>query len=77
MKTIIVMDQDIVSPFEFTLIVRRYYNVYFHVICADVVYPPRKSHSYLLIFPPVKDFLDVYNLEHSSQMYTDLKFPKY
>ena len=76
MKTIIVTDQDNVSPFEFTIIIRRYYNVYFHVICADVVYPPRKSHSYLLIFPPVKDFLDVHSLERPSQMYTILKFPE-
>ena len=77
LRTIIVTDQDNVSVFEFALIVRRYYNVCFHTICADVVYPPRKIHSYLLIFPPIKDFLDVYNLAHPSQLYTDLKFPKY
>ena len=77
LKTIIVTDQNNVSVFEFALTVRRYYNVCFQTICADVVYPPRKIHSYLLIFPPVKDFLDVYNLAHPGQIYTDLKFPKY
>ena len=41
LKTIIVTDQDNVSLSEFTLIIRRYYNVYFHIICADLVYPPR------------------------------------
>ena len=66
-----------VSLFEFTLIVRLYYNVYFHIIFTDVVYPPGRSHFYLLIFPPVKDFLDVYTLEHPSQMYTILEFLKY
>ena len=70
------MDRGNVSLFEFTIIVRRYHNVYFYIICADVVYPARKSHSYLLIFPPIKDFLDVYNLEHPSQMYNILKFPE-
>ena len=67
LKTIIVTNQNNVSVFEFALIVRRYYNVCFHTICADVVYPPRKIHSYLLIFPPIKDFLDVYNLAHPSR----------
>ena len=36
----IVTDQDNVSLFEFTLIVRRHYNVYFHIICGDIIYPP-------------------------------------
>ena len=35
-----------------------------------------KSNSYLLIFTPIKDILDVYNLEHPSQMFTILKFPE-
>ena len=34
LKTIIVTDQDNVSVFEFAFIVRRYYNVCFHTICA-------------------------------------------
>ena len=67
LKTIIVTNQNNVSVFEFALIVRRYNNVCFHTISADVVYPPRKIHSYLLIFSPIKDFLDVYNLAHSSR----------
>ena len=67
LKTIIVTNQNNVSVFEFALIVRRYYNVCFRTICADVVYPPRKIHSYLLIFPPIKDFLNVYNLAHPSR----------
>ena len=36
-------------------------------ICADVVYPPIESYPYLLIFAPIKYFLDVYNVEHPSQ----------
>ena len=67
LKTIIVTNQNNVSVFEFALIVRLYYNVRFHTICTDVVYPPRKIHSYLLIFPPIKDFFDVYNLAHPSR----------
>ena len=67
LKTIIVTNQNNVFVFEFALIVWWYYNVCFHTICADVVYSPRKIHSYLLIFPPIKDFLDVYNLAHPSQ----------
>ena len=41
---------------------RRYYNVSFDIICADVVYPPGENYPYLLIFAPIKDFLDVYNV---------------
>ena len=30
-------------------------NVYFNIICADVVYPPGESYPYLLMFAPIKD----------------------
>ena len=33
-------------------------------IFADVVYPPGEKYRYLLIFAPIKDFLDVYNVKH-------------
>ena len=36
------------------------------LICADIVYPPGEKLS-LLILVPIKDFLDVYNVEHPSQ----------
>ena len=42
-------------------------NVYFDIICADVVYPPGESYPYLLVFAPIKDLLDVYNVEHPGQ----------
>ena len=42
LKTIIVTDQDNFSLSEFTLIIHRYYNVYFHIICADLVYHHKK-----------------------------------
>ena len=46
--------------FEFGLIVPAVLKCLFsHLICTDVV---------SLIFAPVKDFLDVYNVEHPSQM---------
>ena len=51
--------------FEFTLILRWYYNVYFHIICGDVVYPPRiKVIPIYSFFLQIKNFIDVYNLEH-------------
>ena len=34
---------------------------------SDVVYPPGEKLPYLLIFAPIKDFLDEYNVEHPSQ----------
>ena len=45
---------------------RRYKNVYFDIICAKFTHL-EKSYPYLLIFAPIKDFLDVYNVEHPSQ----------
>ena len=46
---------------------RRHQNVYFDIICADVVYHLQKSYPYLFIFAPIKDFLDVYNVEQPGQ----------
>ena len=37
------------------------------MICADAVHPLGEKLSYLLIFAPIKDFLDVCNVEHPSQ----------
>ena len=46
----------------------RYQNVYFDIICADVVFLKlEKSYPYLLIFAPIKNFLEVYNVEHPGQ----------
>ena len=42
---------------------RRYQNVYFDIISAD----EEKSFPYLLIFAPIKNFLDVYNVEQPGQ----------
>ena len=39
----------------------------FDIICANVVCPSGESYPYLLIFAPIKDFLDVYNVEHPSR----------
>ena len=36
-----------------------------------------KSYLYLLIFAPIKDFLDVYNVELPGLTYNTLKRPKY
>ena len=60
-------EQENVFLFEFGLIVPAVLNAYFDIIYADVVYPPEKSYFYLLIFATIKDFLDVYNVEHASQ----------
>ena len=46
----------------------QYQNVYFDKISAYVVYHLQKSYLYLLIFAPIKDFLDVYNEEQPGQM---------
>ena len=46
---------------------RRYQNVYFDIISADVVYHLQESYCDLLIFAPIKDFLDVYNVEQPGQ----------
>ena len=46
---------------------RRYQNVYFHIICAQVVYPPGEKLSQFTHLVSIKDFLDVYNVEHPSQ----------
>ena len=46
---------------------RRYQNVYFDIISADVVYHLQKSYPCLLIFAPFKDFLDVHNVEQLGQ----------
>ena len=62
--------------FEFGLIVPavlKYFDIisavlnYFDIISADVVYHLQKSYPYLLIFAPIKDFLDVYNVEQPGQ----------
>ena len=57
-------EQENVFLFEFGLIVPA---VYFDMISADVVYHLQKSYLYFLILAPIKDFLDVYNVEQSGQ----------
>ena len=46
---------------------RRNQNVYFNIFCVDLVYHLKESYPYLLIFAPIKDFLDVYNVEQPGQ----------
>ena len=46
---------------------RRYQYVYFDILCADVVYPPGEKLCNLSIFVLIKDFPDVYNVEHPDQ----------
>ena len=64
----IVREQENVFLFEFGLVVPAVLNVYFDIICADVVHPPREKSSLITIFVKIKDFLDVYNVEHPSQL---------
>ena len=62
----IVRDQENIFLFEFGHIVPAVLKCLFDIICADVVYPPGESCPYLLIFAPIKDFIDVYNVERPS-----------
>ena len=41
--------------------------MFISAISADVVYYLQKSYPYSLIFAPIKDFLDVYNVEQPDQ----------
>ena len=61
------MEQENVFLFEFGLTVPALLNFFFYLICADVVYPPGEKLPYLLVFAPIKDFLDVYNVEYLGQ----------
>ena len=45
----------------------RWY-VYFDNLCRRSLPTWKKSYPYLLIFAPIKDFLDVCNVEYPSQM---------
>ena len=67
LKRMIVRDQENVFLSEFGLIVPAVLKCLFDIICADVVYPPGEKLSLFTNFTPVKDFLDVYNVEHPSQ----------
>ena len=64
----IVREQENAFLFEFGLIVPAVLNVYFDIICADVVYPPGEKSSLITIFVQIKDFLDLHNVEHPSQL---------
>ena len=59
------------------LLYLRYQNVYADIICADIVYPPEENYLYLLIFPPLKGFLDVCYVENDSPTRNTSKLPKY
>ena len=59
----IVGEQENVFLFEFGLSVPKVLKCLFCIICADVVYRLEKSYPYLLIFAPIKTFLDAYNVE--------------
>ena len=60
----IVKKQENVFRFEFGLIVPEILKCLFCIICADAVYPPGEM---LSLFAAIKDFLDVYNLEHPTR----------
>ena len=60
-------EQENVFLFEFGLIEPAVLTDYFDIISADVVCHLQKSCPYLLIFAPIKDFLDVYNVEQPGQ----------
>ena len=61
-------DQENVFLFEFGLIVPVVLKcLFWHNLCKRTVTHMEKSRPYLLIFAPILDFLDVYNVEHPSQ----------
>ena len=64
-------EQENAFLFEFGLIVpavlKCLFRHNFDIISAEVVYHLQKSYPYLLIFAPIKDFLDVYNVEQPGQ----------
>ena len=60
-------EQEKVFLFEFGLIVPAVLECYFDIISSDVVHHLQKSYPYLLIFAPIRDFLDVYNVEQPGQ----------
>ena len=65
-------EQENAFLFEFGLIVPAVLKC-FDIISADVVYHLQKSYPNLLIFAPIKDFLDVYNVEQPCETQIYLK----
>ena len=63
----ILRKQENVFLFEFKLIVPALLKCFFNIICADVDYPFGEKLSLFTHFSPIKNFLDVYNVEHPSQ----------
>ena len=61
------MEHENIFLSEYGLIVPVVLNVYFDIICADVVYPSGEKLSLFTHFAPIKDFLDVYNVEQPGQ----------
>ena len=62
-------EQEIVFLFEFGLIVPAVLKCLFrHNFCRPSLPPAEKyTYPYQLIFAPIKDFLDVYNVDQPGQ----------
>ena len=66
-ERMILGEQENVFLFEFGLIVQAVLKCLFrHNFCIRSL-PPQKSYPYLLIFAPINDFLEVYNVEQPGQ----------
>ena len=64
----ILKEQENVFLFEFGLIVPTVLKCLFrHNLCRRSLPTWKKSYPYLLIFAPIKDLLDVYNVEQPGQ----------
>ena len=63
------MEHENVFLFEFGLIVAAVLKCSFrHNFCKLSLPTWKKNYPYLPIFAPIKDFLDVYNVEQPGQM---------
>ena len=61
-------EQGNVFPFEFGFIVPAVLKCLFRYnFCRRSLPPAEKLSLYLLIFAPIKDFFDVYNIEQPGQ----------
>ena len=72
----ILREQQNVFLFEFGLMVPTVLKCLFRRNCADVVYHLEKSYLYSLIFAPIKDFLDICDVEHPGHNVKYLKTSK-
>ena len=63
----ILVEQENVFIFEFGLMVPAVLKCLFRHNFYRRSLPPAEKYPYLLIFAPIKDFLDVYNVEQPDQ----------